>query len=213
MLAGGLGVVFFYPRSSGLSLPLSPSPAYESVPENLEAEGLNGSADNPQPAQSLTPTELGLVDVSSEAGDASSSEEPQLQVAQTPSDEVKEFLLAVREVTDQVQLSSEEVTALNDYFANETLIPEDLLTTMVEKVNLGAGLVGALSDIEEIAEIKKLLLAYYQGSGDFLAAYQQQGGQSEPRNLKDIYRQAVNQGLEADNLRLTLHQSYGLGRL
>ncbi|MDP2874110.1 MAG: hypothetical protein Q8N84_02350 [bacterium] len=126
---------------------------------------------------------------------------------------VADFLVAVRDLTDQIQMSSEETAALSAFGNADQLLPEAILSSLETKAQRGQDEVGKLVDLSETVEIKSSLLQLYSSQVAFYKVYRQQNGKNEPVDLKELIRQWYALGVKCDDLRASLHQKYGLGRL
>lgn len=155
-------------------------------------------AENPQPEPSLPP---------------SSEADEELPVVVPAPQPVADFLLAVRDFTDQIQMSDEETTALSAFGNSDQLLPEAILTSLEAKARRGISESEKLADLSETAEIKSSLLQLYSSQVNFYKVYRQQSGKNEPVDLKELIRQWYAMGVKCDELRYSLHQKYGLGRL
>lgn len=156
--------------------------------------------ENPQTPPTLPPPSPALLD----------QELPVIVPAPQP---VKDFLLAVKALTDSVQMGREEVGALGQYYSAGEIIPEAILSSLGAKAQRGKEESGKLADLEETAQIKELMLLFYSQQLEFYQTYRNQGGADEPQNLKELYSRWFDTGVRCDNLRLNLHSKYGLGEL
>lgn len=126
---------------------------------------------------------------------------------------VADFLIAVRDFTDQIQMSGEETADLSAFGNSDQLLPEAILSSLEVKARRGQSETEKLADLSETAEIKSALLQLYSSQVEFYKVYRQQNGKNEPQDLKELIHQWYATGVKCDELRYSLHQKYGLGRL
>lgn len=136
-----------------------------------------------------------------------------LPVVVPPTQPVADFLIAVRDLTDQIQMSDEETAALSAFGNSDQLLPEAILTSLEAKARQGISETEKLADLSETAEIKASLSQLYSSQLDFYKIYRDQNGANEPVDLKELILQWYAIGVKCDELRADLHQKYGLGRL
>ncbi len=126
---------------------------------------------------------------------------------------VEDFLLAVRSLTDEAQLDEEEVEARKNFLSLAQPIPESILSRLESKAQKAKEQVAALSTVEEVSEIKSLLVSFYSLSLEFYQTYRNQQGENSPVDLQELFKKGYSEGAKGDELRYDLHAQYGLGRL
>lgn len=202
-----------WPSSNDLAVaPQSTSTASEAVGGVVESTATPQAEELPKVQETLPAPENPQIPTASPPPSSAllDQELPVVVPAPLP---VRDFLLAVKTLTDSVQMSQAEVNALGQYYSAGETIPEATLVSMEAKASRGKDESVKLADLEDTVQIKDLMLLFYSQQLGFYQAYRDQGGADDPQNLKELYSQWLDSGVRCDNLRLSLHSKYGLGEL